>query len=132
MLTGWTQEPDADTDSWERVIDATTKCKIIQYAGRDDYWWQTTRGEGSLSGIKRGRYTAMDEADAALALPTAEFNARVVAKLIDELRKTERAIVRLAPATEILPGYHAGYEAGMADTRRRIEAALALEDGHTA
>lgn len=47
-----------------------------------------------------------------MALPIEEFNRRVTAELIDDLRKIERDIMRLSPATDLLPGYHAGYEAG--------------------
>lgn len=125
MQTEWTPRPG--TDDWERRIDETSYCYVHQYENSDDCCWQVARSEGRLSGLIRGRDASMAKAEAVMALPVDEFKARVVAEMIDKMREIERDIVRLAPATDILPGYHAGYEAGVAAMKRKIEAVMEAE-----
>ncbi|MFH2082051.1 MAG: hypothetical protein ABIK08_11270 [Pseudomonadota bacterium] len=122
----WEQDVNADTDTWNRRSATGTRCHISQYAGSDRYFWQTVRGDFRISGAVLGRLAAMNAAEETMALPVEEFNRQVTADLIDDLRRIERDILRLSPNTEILPGYHAGYEAGVADIKRRIEAAIGL------
>lgn len=86
------------------------------------------RSGSRLAGVVTGREAAANAAEETLALPVEEFNGRVTAQLMDDLWKIERDILRLSPAAEILPGYHAGYEDGAADVRRRITEAL--DEGH--
>lgn len=124
MLSEWTKRPGAENDDWERDLGAGTYCAVTQYAGSDDYCWHVHRAGARLHGVIRGREYAMQHADAIMALPVYEFNARAVAKLIDELREIETSILRLAPDAAVLPGYHAGFEDGAADTRRKILAVL--------
>ena len=130
MQEAWTQDQTARTDSWDWKIEARTYGYVTQYAGSESYCWQAVRGDFRLAGIEVGRGAAMNRAEETLALPIDEFNQRVTVELINDLRKIERDILRLSPATEILPGYHAGYEAGASDVRRRI--AEALDEGHNA
>ncbi len=131
MHEDWKRNEKADTDQWDRVFAERIYCHVTQYSGSDSYCWQTARGDFRLAGVVRGREAAMEAAEETMALPVDEFNRRVTAELIDDLRKIERDIMRLSPTTDLLPGYHAGYEAGTADTRRRIVAALDLGDeGH--
>lgn len=122
----WIPREDRPGD-YERRIDATTSCAISNYEGSDDYFWQAVRGDARLHAIARGREVAMQKADEMIALPIEEFNARAVEKLVEDLREIELAIMRLAPSHEILPGYHAGYEAGVADIKRKIAAAIDME-----
>ncbi|MDT3708135.1 MAG: hypothetical protein ROZ09_15035 [Thiobacillus sp.] len=131
MHEDWKQNLKAETDQWDRIFAERTYCHVTQYSGSDSYCWQTARGDFRLAGVIRGRDAAMRQAEETMALPIDEFNRRVTAELIDDLRKIERDIMRLSPATDLLPGYHAGYEAGAADVKRRIAAAIELGgEGH--
>lgn len=130
MQEAWKKDAKAETDCWDLEIEERVYGHITQYAGSDRYCWQAVRSDFRLSGIVAGREAAANAAEETLALPIEEFNRRVTAELIDDLRKIERDILRLSPAAEILPGYHAGYEAGAADVRRRITDAL--DEGHNA
>lgn len=133
MQNAWKQNTQAETDQWDWEIADRTYCHITQYAGTDRYCWQTVRSDFRLSGIETGRDAAMTQAEEIMALPIDEFNRRVTVELIDKLREIERDILRLSPSTDLLPGYHAGYEAGAADVRRRIAVAIDLGDeGHNA
>jgi len=129
MHEDWKQNLKADTDQWDRVFAERIYCHVTQYSGSDSYCWQTARGDFRLAGVVRGRDAAMQQAEETMALPVEEFNRRVTAELIDDIRKIERDIMRLSPTTELLPGYHAGYEAGTEDFKRRIAAAI---EGHNA
>ena len=128
MHEGWVQNTKAETDQWDRVFAERTYCHISQYSGSEEYCWQAVRGDFRLAGLARGRETAMERAEEIMALSIEEFNLKVTADLIDDLRKIERDIMRLSPTTKLLPGYHAGYEAGIADVKRRIAAAIDLGD----
>ena len=124
---GWKQREN-DPGHWERLIDATTYCAITNYSGSDDYCWHAVRGSARLHGLIRGHESAMQKADEVIAIPIEEFNELAVEKLLSELLELERAILLLAPAAKVLPGYASGYEAGAADTKRRIMAAIEQED----
>ena len=71
----------------------------------------------------------MESAEDTLALPIGEFNRRVVEDLVDDLRKIERDILRLAPDSALLPGYQAGFQAGLTEMKGRIT--VAMEDSTT-
>lgn len=125
MTDKWTQKQRADDlDSWKWNVADGIYGLAIQYANTDDYNWQAVRGAFRLSGIEEGRTAAMHMAEEILALPTEEFNRRVAVELFDRLKEIERNIHTLYPSADILPGYHAGYEAGVADTKRRIVEAM--------
>lgn len=128
MTNGWNKRQDRDTDDWERKTGTDDYCAITQYEGTHSYCWHAVRGEARLHGVIYGRDAAMQQADAIMALPVEEFNARAVAKLIDELRELEGRILRLAPTSSVLPGYHAGFEAGAANVKRTIATALDIVD----
>jgi len=128
-MSAWTKDTDAKTDCWERELGNQVRGHITQYEGTDRYCWQAVRGEYRLADIVTGRDAAMAQADATLALPIEEFNALVSAELEENLRKIERQLLAINPTADILPGYHAGYEAGVADTRRRIAQAIELDAG---
>lgn len=131
MQNAWKQNTQTDTDQWDWEIADRTYGLITQYAGTDRYCWQAVRSDFRLSGIAVGRDAAISQAEEIMALPVDEFNRRVTVELIDKLREVERDILRLSPSTDLLPGYHAGYEDGVADVRRRIAAAIDLgDDGH--
>jgi len=127
----WKQNTEADTDQWNLEIADRIYCHITQYAGTASYCWQAVRSDFRLLGIAVGRDAAISQAEEIIALPIDEFNRRVTIELIDKFREIERDILRLSPSTDLLPGYHAGYTAGIADIRRRIAAAIDLGDeGH--
>lgn len=128
MHDDWKQNPDAETDRWDRRFAGAVHCLVTQYAGSADYCWQTVRGNYRIYGIARGRDSAMQRAEETMALPIDEFNQVVAAELVDKLREIERDLLRLSPTAAIIPGYHAGYEAGVADVKRRIAAAIDLEE----
>lgn len=128
MQNTWEQNMQAATDQWNWVIDDVTYAHITQYSGTENYCFQAKRGDYRLAGIIAGRSSAMRQADELIALPIEEFNRRVMIELIDELRKVERDILRLSPNTDLLPGYHAGFEDGVADMKRRIAAVIDLSD----
>lgn len=117
---------DADPLIWNRGSDIRTENGYAhQYADRQDANWQAWRNGFCLSGIARGLDAAKAMADDMLALPIEEFNARVAEDLREDLKKIERDLLRLQPDTHLLPGFHAGYEQGVLDTKRKIEAVLA-------
>lgn len=126
----WVQNTEHPTDQWDIVISGSIYLDnriyghITQYEGSDSYCWQAVRGEDRLSGIAVGREAAMAMAEETLALPVEEFNSRIVAEYVDTLRALEKKILRLSPASDLLPGYHAGYEAGAADIKRRLSTLL--------
>lgn len=123
--TTW-QQDDATPDTWHRRIDGyQTYGYIRQYEGSDSHNWQAVRNGYRLSGIVAGRDAAMAAAEAALAMPIDEFNAWVAIELKETLTRLERDLLSLCPDSQFLPGYHAGYEAGVADTKSKIEAVLA-------
>lgn len=127
----WTQDTAARTDTWNREISVQTYCYICQYEGCDRYCWQAVRGDYRLSGIVTGREAAMAQADATMTLPADEFNAQVAADLKETLLDLERKLLDLEPASTLLPGYHAGFEAGFAHARRKIGEVFDLGDGQS-
>lgn len=125
----WKQDEKADTDQWNLPMDgAAGYCygHISNYAGTNRYCWQAVRGDlrFRLSGIVEGREAAMAKADEALALPIDEFNTIVAGELREKLTELEQQLLFLQPGAQFLPGYHAGYEAGAADVKRKIAEAL--------
>lgn len=131
VTASWTQDVTAKTDRWNiSMPDAGGHAYICQYEGRDDYYWMAYRLGGEMSGIVVGREAAMRTAAEMMAMPIDAFREQVVAELRDKLRGIERDILRVMPAAEILPGYQAGFEAGYAACRQRIETALNLVVEH--
>lgn len=126
-LDQWERDQSAETDQWRRAFAPRIYCVVTQYSGSDDYCWQAVRGDARLAGVVQGQLAAMNQAEEIMALPIEEFNRRVVSDLMDDLRKIERDILRLSPSADLIPGYHAGYEAGVADVKRRIAAAIDLD-----
>jgi hypothetical protein len=128
--TEWTPRADRP-DILDRGQANNERGYIHEYA--EDCNWQAWRNGYCLSGIVGSLEAAMDMADAMLALPIEEFNARVAVDLREKLRGIEcellrlqpdAALLRLQPDAALLPGFHAGYEQGVADTKRKIEAVL--------
>ena len=97
---------------------------VSQYEGSNRYNWQDIRGDHRLSGVVEGADAAMAACDASMALSDEDFNARVAANLITELKQREKALLELQPNTTLLTGYHAGFEAGFAKARESVLAAL--------
>lgn len=122
--TPWKQNLDSPTDRWDRHDDNGDRGHIRQYKDSDECYWQAIRNNFRLSGIVVGREAAIAEADGMLALPIGDFNALVAAYLMMDLRRLEHDLLILQPGGDPLPGYHAGYEAGQAAMKRKIEAAL--------
>lgn len=100
---------------------------VAQYEGSDSYNWQDIRDGHRLSGIVEGAADAMTACDASMALADEEFKARVAATLVTELKRLEKELLALQPTTALLPGYHAGFEAGFAKARNSVLAALESE-----
>jgi hypothetical protein len=124
MPDKWTRNDNASTEEWRRNLEAGIYGYISQYAYSETYCWQAVRGDFRLSGLAEGKEAAIQTAEETLALPIDEFNRRVTVNLIGELREVERKIHALSPNMDILPGYQAGFEAGAADIKRRIAAAM--------
>ena len=120
----WVQDHKASKETWNREDGAGGYCYIGKYIGSGGYNWQAWRGEIRLSGSADSREAAMQLADEMIALPVEEFNERGLIDLVDNLRRIEQKIARLSPTASILPGYHTGYEAGLAEAKRRIEQTL--------
>lgn len=121
----WKQDVSSVTDTWDCKIGPCDHLHISSFSPDSDrYSCQTWRGGFCLSSVVAGREAAMAKAEERLALPIEEFNARVADELFDRLRQIEGELLRLQPNADFLPGYHAGYEAGVADTKRKIEAVL--------
>ena len=125
MQGTWEQNTKAETDQWDLNIDHKTYCHITQYKGRDDYCAQAVRGDFRLAEIVQGREAAMKFAEETMSLPIEEFNRRVTAELIDDLRKIERQIIQLSPNTHLMPGYHIGFEDGIEHMQNKIAKAIA-------
>lgn len=100
---------------------------VGQYEGTNSYNWQDIRYEHRLSGIAEGADAAMAACDASMALADEEFNARVAASIITELKRLEKNLLELQPNTTLLTGYHTGFEAGFAKARESVFAALERE-----
>lgn len=128
LTQDWKQNTKSETDKWDCVIAERAYSHITQYSGSDSYCWQAARDDFRLAGIAEGRDAAMKKAEEIMGLPIEEFNRRVTAELIDDLRKIERDIMRLSPSTDLLPGYHARYEAGATDIKRRIASVIGLDE----
>lgn len=126
--TPWIQRQGTPTETWERR-DKGGKiiAYVSKYAGSDGFNWQAIRGAGHRSESALTREAAMTCADAALAMPIDEFNAAAVAELWEDIQELEQKILALCPGTPLLPGYQAGYAAGLVEARRRVNEALAPE-----
>ena len=120
----WQQDTSDKTDSWRKEVRQDTRCYALQCEGATSYCWQVYRDNFYQGGIIADRDAAMAKADEMLAMPIDEYNALVAIGLKNEMRKLERDLLRLQPNVEILRGYYLGYEAGVADTKRKAEAVL--------
>lgn len=122
---GWKQNTSARTDEWRRMTDDVDQyCLISQYEGQSNYCWQTARGIGRLAGISASSEEAMAEADKHLEMPIEEFNNIAAREVLEQITRLEKTLMSLAPNTEFLPGYSAGYEAGFEEARRRVTEAF--------
>lgn len=61
-----------------------------------------------------------------MALPLDDFYAIVAGYLRKELTDLEQKLLCVLPGHDFLPGYHAGYKAGVSEIKRRV-AALEME-----
>jgi hypothetical protein len=120
----WQQETYEGRAIWQFKISDGTYLYVGNYAGTDDYSVQVRRNHFLISSIETGLDHAKEIAEARLSLPIEEFNAIVAAELRRDMLKIEQDLLRLQPDSQLLPGYHAGYEAGIADTKRKIKAVL--------
>lgn len=123
-------------NQWQRDESETTRATyhkgryeqrtgyVSQYEGTDRYNWQDIRFGHRLSGIVYGVYAAMVTCDASMDLSDEEFNARVAANLITELKQFEKELLLLQPTTTLLPGYHAGFVGGYEKARRQVLSVL--------
>lgn len=116
----WQQDTSAETDQWRLHISKGTRSSVTQYVGTDDYCWQVYRNDFYLGGIVTGHEAAIAKADEMQAMPIEDYNAMVAANLMSDLLDIERKLIKLQPHTNLL----AGYEAGVTDTKRKIEAVL--------
>jgi len=120
----WQQDTSAKTDTWRLRICEGTRCSVTQYEGSDNYCWQVYRDGFYQGGIVAGREAAIAKAAEMLDMPIEEYNALVADELKAELHEIERKLLKLQPDTNLLSGYHIGYQAGVVDTKRKIEAVL--------
>lgn len=123
-------------NQWQRDESETTRATyhkwryeqrsgyVSQYEGTDSYNWQDIRYGHRLSGIVEGVFAAMAACDASMALSDEEFNDRVAANLITELKRLEKEFLLLQPSTTLLPGYHAGFVDGYEKARRQVLSVL--------
>lgn len=132
MHDDWKQNQNAETDSWNRVFESGDGTHVSMYVGTNRYYWMARRGDYRLSGVETGRDAAIEQAEAAIAMPIGEFNQRVANKLIVQLHEIESDLMRLCPNTDLLLGYHTGYEAGASDVKRRIYAAMDIGETEAA
>lgn len=121
----WRHENHDGRDTWGARIDNETRLYVGNYTGTDNWCAQTWRNGNVVSSIETGLDTAKAKAEERLAMPIEEFNAIVAADLKTKLIEIERELLRLIPDARLLPGFHAGYETGVSDTKRKIKAALA-------
>lgn len=127
MTTTWAQRQDASEETWDRLSEDDGRGYVSKYAGCSGFNWQAIRGEARLSASAPTRVEAMAAADDALAMPIEQFNAAVVAEWVKGIQKLEQQILTLSPGTSLLPGYQAGYAAGLDEALRRVTEALAPE-----
>lgn len=128
MIWTNTSPPDApNSEWWHFYIDGINLYGYVSpyERGCKGWNWQAVRGDHRLSGSAETRKEAMECAEWMLSLTAEDFNERVAEGLLDELHIIERKLLRLLPAIDLLPGYAAGYESGVADTKRKIEEVLA-------
>lgn len=124
MTHEWKRDHEAATDTRTCRIEDCVLGYISQYPDINRYNWQAIRGQFRLTGIEADSDAAIACAEEALALPIEEFNRLVAKDLIDDFQRIERDILLLSPGTKLLPGYRAGYDAGVADIKRKVASAL--------
>lgn len=129
--TTWAQDRADKKDKWDRTDTNGTRGYVRKFEHAYGYFWQAERNDYRLTGSGVDREAAMAKADEAMALPTDEFNRRICENLMIDIRRIERAILQLSPHTDLLPGYHAGYEAGLAHARQLVASALGIPEAET-
>ncbi|MDZ4255639.1 MAG: hypothetical protein U1A72_23975, partial [Sulfuritalea sp.] len=134
----WKRDESSTNDTWHLTFNGRARGYVSKYGleygyGPADrgYNWQAIRDDERISGSAPDAETAIARTEEILALPVEEFNRRVAKNLVDEFRQIEQRILRLAPETDLLPGYQAAYEAAVADIRRKIVTAIGLDDSTT-
>lgn len=126
--TTWIQRQDAPKETWEREDEGGNIIGYVsKYAGSDGFNWQAIRTDARLGGSAPSSPWAMGLADAALAMPIEQFYAAAASELLKEIQELEQKILALCPDTPLLPGFQAGYAAGLEEARRRVTEALAPE-----
>lgn len=124
MQLEWTQKPGRPEDTWIAEIPGGHGY-IAEYSPGSDYNWQAWRGAGSISGSAPDRDAAMAAAEAGLAMPIDEFNVLAAASVREDMQRIEKKLIAITGSSDGLPGYAAGFEAGFAAARKKIEEAFA-------
>lgn len=126
--TTWAQRQDATTETWERKDeDGKIIGYVAKYAGSAGFNWQAIRGDERVSGSASTSIEGMAATDTRLALSIEQFNVLVTGQLLKEIQTLEQRILAIRPETPLLPGYQAGYAAGLDEALRRVTEALAPE-----
>lgn len=126
--TPWIQRQDAPTETWDwKSEDRSASGYVSKYAGSAGFNWQAIRGDERISGSASTSQEGMAAADAVLALSIEQFNVLATGELLKEIQKLEQRILAIRPDTPWLPGFQAGYAAGLEEARRRVTEALAPE-----
>lgn len=124
----WTKRQNAAEDIWDYLsTDGSARGYVSKYAGSDGFNWQAIRGGERVSGSAPTSQEGMAAADAVLALSIEQFNVLVTGELLKKIQELEQRILSIRPETPLLPGYQAGYAAGLEEARRRVTEALAPE-----
>lgn len=122
--TGWVQDATG-LELWRKDQYAYNSGYVCAYGNHTrGYNWQAIRGEHRISGSEDTPEAAMAAAEAGMALSDEAFSAIVAADLKEKLCNLEQELIALCPDEKLLPGYRAGFEAGYAACRQRIEEAL--------
>lgn len=129
----WVQDPANPRNTDWNITENVTYGHVHEYhpeaLGGGSCCWQAVRNRRfRLSGIVSSVGAAQAEAERILALPKEEFNRLVVEDLMNDIKRLERDILALAPEASLLPGYQAGFEAGAADMKRKVAAALEIKE----
>ena len=125
MRDGWIKKEHWNTEAYVLADDQRKEEAFVSvYKDRQDCFYKVERGLASLSGIKDSLEQAIDEAERLTDMPIDKFNELAIAALEEELASLERKILNISPTTDILRGYHAGYDAGVKATKQQIINAL--------
>ena len=124
MRDGWIKNERLDTEAYDFADISRADSYVSVYSGRIDCFFKVARGYAELRGIMETLEAAMIEAERLIDLPIEVFNAMAIANLTADITSLEQKILRIAPNSEILRGYHAWYEAGKDAVKRMIAEVL--------